>query len=78
MFKRTFARTNSGQFEGTAHENVGFRGKKGQKFHPNFAPNIAMEFHYHAFCATESQKLVLIFNEFWTRSQNLVWDPSCP
>ena len=41
---------NSGQFEGTAHENVGFRGKKGQKVHPNFAPNITMEFHYHAFC----------------------------
>ena len=44
---------NSGQFEGTAHENVGFRGKKGQKVHPNFAPNIAMEFHYHAFCTPE-------------------------
>ena len=29
---------NSGQFEGTAHENVGFRGRKGQKVHPNFAP----------------------------------------
>ena len=27
----------------------GFRGKKGQKVHPNFAPNITMEFHYHAF-----------------------------
>ena len=33
----------SGQFEGTAHENVGFRGNKGQKVHPNFAPNITME-----------------------------------
>ena len=40
---------NSGQFEGTAHENAGFRGKQGQKVHPNFAPNITMEFHYHAF-----------------------------
>ena len=40
---------NSGQFEGTAHENVGFRGKKGQEVHPNFAPNITAEFHYHAF-----------------------------
>ena len=35
----------SGQFEGTAHEDVGFRGEKGQKVHPNFAPNIAVEFH---------------------------------
>ena len=35
---------NSEQFEGAPHENVGFRGKKGQKVHPNFATNIAMEF----------------------------------
>ena len=34
----------SGQFEGTAHKNVGFRGKKGQKVHPNFAPNITIFF----------------------------------
>ena len=40
---------NSGQIEDTAHENVGFQGKKGQKVHLNFAPNITMEFHYHAF-----------------------------
>ena len=39
---------NAGQIEGTAHEKVGFRGKKGQKVHPNLAPNITMEFHYHA------------------------------
>ena len=32
------------QFEGITHENVGFRGKKGQKAHPNFATNIPMEF----------------------------------
>ena len=48
---------NSGHFEGTAHENVGFRGKKGQKVHPNFAPNITMEFHYHAFCAPDSRPI---------------------
>ena len=35
---------DSGQFEGTAHKNVGFRGKKGQKVHPNFAPNITILF----------------------------------
>ena len=35
---------NSGQFEGTAHKNVGFRGNKGQKVHPNFAPNITILF----------------------------------
>ena len=40
-------------FSGTAHENVGFRGRKGQKVHPNFAPNITMEFHYHGFCDPE-------------------------
>ena len=44
---------NSGQFEGTAHENVGFGGKKGQKIHPNFTPNITMEFHCYAFCAPD-------------------------
>ena len=44
---------NSREFEGTTHDNVGFRGKKGQKVHPNFAPNMTMEFHYHAFCAPE-------------------------
>ena len=48
MFRRTFTR-NSGQFEGTAHEIVGFRGQKGQEVEPNFAPNITMEFHYHVF-----------------------------
>ena len=48
------ASNNSGQFEGTAHEDVGFRGnKKGQKVDPNFAPNIAMEFYCHAFYAPE-------------------------
>ena len=31
----------------------GFEAKKGQKVHPNFAPNIIMEFHYHAFCAPD-------------------------
>ena len=31
----------------------GFQGKKGQKVPPIFAPNITMEFHYHAFCAAE-------------------------
>ena len=41
---------NSEQFEGTAHENVGVRGNKGQKVHPNFATNIAMGFHCHTFC----------------------------
>ena len=48
---------NSRQFEGTAHENVGFRGNKGQKVHPNFALNITMEFHYHAFCAPDKKFL---------------------
>ena len=38
-------------FEGTAHENMGLERQKVQKVHPNFAPNITMEFHYHAFCA---------------------------
>ena len=33
------------------HENMGLRGKKGKKVHPNFATNIAMEFHCHTFCA---------------------------
>ena len=33
----------------------GFKAKWGQKVHPNFAPNITMEFHYHAFCAPEGR-----------------------
>ena len=44
MLKRTFVRTIPDNFERTAHENVGFRGKEGQKVHPNFAPNITMLF----------------------------------
>ena len=37
--------TNSSeQFEDTTHENVGFRGKKGQKAHPNLATNIPWNF----------------------------------
>ena len=50
---------NSGQLEGTAHENVGFRCKKGQKVNPNFAPSITMELHYHAFCALIILRFVL-------------------
>ena len=30
-------------------ETWGFEAKKGQNVHPSFAPNITMEFHYHAF-----------------------------
>ena len=42
MFKRTFARTIPFKLKNTANENVGFRGKTGQKVHPNFAPNITI------------------------------------
>ena len=55
---------NSGNFEGTAHENVGFRGNKGQKVHPNFALNITMQFHYHAFCAHEKGRLQVASREY--------------
>ena len=49
---QTNVRTNnSEQWEGIARENVGFRDQKGRKAHPNFAMNIAMEFHDHTFCA---------------------------
>ena len=51
---QTNIRTNkSEQFEAATHENVGFRGKKGEKVHPNFATNIAMGFHCHTFCAPD-------------------------
>ena len=41
----TNIRTNHSElFEGTTHDNLGFRGRKGQKVQPNFATNIAMEF----------------------------------
>ena len=33
--------------------NMGFQDKKGQKVHPNFATNIAMESHCHAFFAPD-------------------------
>ena len=35
---------------GTTQQNHGFQNKRGQKYHPNFATNITMEFHYHIFC----------------------------
>ena len=35
----------------------GFEAKKGQKVHPNFSPNITMEFYYHAFYAPEMSLL---------------------
>ena len=47
--------TNNSEHEGTTDEDMGFRGKKGQKVHPNFAANIAMEFHCHTFCAPEQE-----------------------
>ena len=37
----------------------GFEAKKGQKVHPNFAPNITMEFHYHAFCTADCSSAYL-------------------
>ena len=44
---QTNVRTNSSeQCNGNMHENVGFRGKKGQKVHPNCATNIAMILNY--------------------------------
>ena len=68
MFKRSFARTIPDSFEGTAHENEGFRGKKGQKVHPNFALNITMEFHYHAFCAPGLPWFLHLNTKEWTIS----------
>ena len=47
-----------GTTDGTMHENMGFRGKKGQKIHPNFDTNIAMEFHCHTFCAPDFKQVV--------------------
>ena len=35
---------NLEECEGTTNENMWFRDRKGQKVHPNFATNIAMEF----------------------------------
>ena len=40
---------DSEQFEGHHAWNMGFRGRTGQKVHPNFVTNVAMEFHCHAF-----------------------------
>ena len=66
MFRANVPANNSGQFGGAANENVGLsRQKGGQKVHPNFAPNMTMRFHYHAFCAPES----LRFN-FWPLTGN--------
>ena len=52
--KKNSPRGSSGMATLT-HENVGSRGKKGQKDHLNFAANIAMEFHCHTFCAFENR-----------------------
>ena len=66
MFKTNVRANNSGQFEGTAYKNVGFRGKRARKFTPTSPPNITMEFHYHAFCAlvTILREFVAIFGEY--------------
>ena len=45
------SREEFGKFKGTTHENVGFRGKKGQKIHSNFATNIAIKLNSHTFYA---------------------------
>ena len=42
---------NLEQFEGTTNENMGFRGKKGQKVHHNFATPWNM--HCHTFRAPD-------------------------
>ena len=55
MFKRMFAPTIPDNFRASHMKMWAFRGKKGQKIHPNFALNITMEFHYHAFCAPEKR-----------------------
>ena len=47
MFKPTFARTIPDNFEGTAHENVGFEAKKGPENSPELRPE-----HYQAFFIT--------------------------
>ena len=50
---------------------MGFRGREGQKIHPNFAPNITMEVHYHAFCipdllSNESGEGGPYINYYWS------------
>ena len=52
MFKRTFAGTIPDNLRALHMKAWDFEAK-GQKVHPNFAPNITMEFHYHAFCTPE-------------------------
>ena len=47
---------NPEQCEGTTHENMGFRDNRAQKVHPNFATNIAMEFHDPIFYAPDQRK----------------------
>ena len=53
MFKRTFARTIPDNLRAPHMKMWGFRGKKGQKVHPNLPPSITMEFHDHAFWAPD-------------------------
>ena len=49
MFKQKFARTIPDNLRAPHMKMWGFEAKKGQKVHPNLAPNITMEFHYHVF-----------------------------
>ena len=57
MFKRKFARTIPDNLRAPHIKMWGFEAKKGQKVHPNFAPNITIFFHYHAFFFPEGRKV---------------------
>ena len=48
----------------------GFRGKKGQKVHPNFAPNITMEFPLPCFLRPWKMYITKV-NEFETKSRGI-------
>ena len=81
MFKRKFARTIPDNLEGTAQKNVGFRGKKGQKVHPNFAPNITILFSLPCFflsliftCADQEKSENM--PRVWTCRRNIAEDPN--
>ena len=52
-FKRTFAQTLRNILRAPHMKMRGFEAQKRQKVHPNFATNIAMEFHCHAVCTPD-------------------------
>ena len=61
MFQAKVRANNSGHFEGTAHKNVGFRGKRARKFTRTSPRTLPLFLHYHAFWFPEINSEIISF-----------------